>query len=486
VEDGRGVEIGFHPFIVEVEQVRTNQINSDSPVRIAFWTLGCRLNQYDTEGMRTLLTAEIPVQVVPWDSDADVYVLNSCTVTGKADQECRRLARQVKRKHPGSKVVVAGCYAQTQPDQLQDIPEVDGIVGNTAKDGIVEWLPEIMSGTGKIVKVAEFTPQVVFTSPQIDEFQGRSRAFVKVQDGCNLRCAYCLIWRARGPARSRPLSDVLAQLATLTARGYREVVLAGVHLGGYGRDLSNRTGLHDLLRSVLTTFPALRVRLSSIHPNEITPELLSLWPEFPHLRPHLHISLQSGADSILERMKRPYRSKAARRAVMEIARTIPYCGIGADLIVGFPGETRRDFAESADLVQSLPFSYLHVFRFSARPGTPAAELPGRVHPETVSARSAILRDIAARKQRIFTERLCGQWREAVVEAACDQPNWHHGTTDNYANVRILGHWQEGSLVRCRLEKRITGNLLAGLVQAVDEPQQPGVEASAQGQERPRP
>jgi threonylcarbamoyladenosine tRNA methylthiotransferase MtaB len=427
-------------------------------VKVAFRTLGCRLNQYDTESMKALVVAGLSVQMVAWQSEADVYVLNSCTVTGKADQECRRLARQVKRLHPQSKVVVTGCYAQTQSEHLTAIPEIDGIVGNSAKQSIGEWLPAIVQGQ-RLVQAEDFPRQLNFAAPLIDTFDGRARAYVKVQDGCDLRCTYCLIWQARGPARSRPVSDVLRQLDKLYRNGFREVVLAGIHLGHYGRDLQPRRSLADLLQDIIVEFPQLRLRLSSIHPNEVGPVLLTLWEKHKQLRPHLHLSLQSGSDSVLARMQRPYRSKAARRAVMNVANVVPHCGIGADLIVGFPGETDAEFQQTRDLVTDLPFTYLHVFRFSPRPGTPAASMQGVVHPETVTERSALLRDLARRKQLTFIERLQGQDREVVVEAAASESGWYQGTTDNYASVLIPGRWREGSVVRCRLRLDPAENIL---------------------------
>lgn len=429
------------------------------PLRVAFWTLGCRLNQYDTEGMKTTMAGLYDIKVVDWHAPAQLYVLNSCTVTGKADQECRRLARQVKRRHPACKVVVVGCYAQTQPEALTAVPEIDGVIGNTAKDDVQMWLPEVLGSEVPSLKVEEFAADPVFDSPLIDEFSGRSRAFVKIQDGCNLRCTYCLIWRARGPGRSRTPADVMAQLQRLVDKGYPETILAGIHLGGYGRDLDSQVLLPDLLDQCLATFPELRIRLSSIHPNEVTPRLLAFYRDHPRMRPHLHISLQSGSSGVLKRMKRPYRSERAWEAMRQAAATVPHFGLGADIIVGFPGETDAEFEETHRMVAELPFSYLHVFRFSRRPGTAAAEMPGQVPPQIINRRSAILRELADRKQAEFAARMVGTTREAVVEAEAGTPGWRQATTDNYLTLLVPDTGcAAGTLVRADINEYRDGQL----------------------------
>ncbi len=442
-------------------------------LRVAFHTLGCRLNQYDTESIRLRLSEACAVQVVTWNEPADLYVLNSCTVTAKAEHECRRLARQAKQRHPGCKVVVAGCYAQTGPDALAAIAEIDGVVGNTLKEDVAAWLPGVMAGEGPRVHSRAFAADEAFSAPVVDAFPGRSRAFVKIQDGCDLRCTYCAIWQARGPGRSRAADDVVAQLAQLRAAGYREAVLAGVHLGGWGRDLDtdangSRDRLPDLLRRVLAELPDLRLRLSSIHPNEVRAPLLEMYAREPRLRPHLHLSLQSGSDDVLRRMKRPYRAAGARRAVDDVAALGGDFGIGADFIVGFPGETDAEFNDTLQLVEHHAFSYVHVFRYSARPGTVAAQMTDAVPPSVISERAAALREASGRKRAAFRSTLLGSQREAVVEHGTDLPGFHQATTDNYETVMIpavpgdgLG---PGALVTVRPDHEQDGRLFAATVQ----------------------
>ncbi len=435
-------------------------------VRIAFTTLGCRLNQYDTEVMKAGLPGQFHWEIVSWREVADVYVLNSCTVTGKADQKCRQMARQAKRRNPAARVVVTGCYAQNQPDTLAAIPELDGVFGNLAKEDIGEWLPRLLDDGERIIRVDDFPRRLEFRSGEIESFEGRSRAFVKIQDGCNLRCTYCAIWRARGPGRSRDPHEVRRQVARLEAAGFPEIVLAGIHLGSYGRDLGLRGGLIALLRDLLPAHPGLRFRLSSIHPNEIDGDLLTLFGEFPNLRPYLHVSLQSGADPVLARMHRPYHRSDVLSALDAIAGLGPHFGLGADLIVGFPGETDADFAATADLVAGSPLNYLHVFRYSPRPDTPAAAMDA-VMPETVSDRASRLRDLSRRLRRRFEASLVGTEREAVVETDEPEPGWVHATADNYASIMVPAGPPAGALVRVRPDGLREGRLYAETVRPVD-------------------
>ncbi len=432
-------------------------------LRVAFRTLGCRLNQYDTEALRHALADLLPVRVVSWEEPADLYVLNSCTVTAKAEHECRRLARQAKQRHPGARVVVAGCYAQVRPEALAAMPEVDAVVGNAAKDDVAAWVPAALGNGGARVMSGPFGPKERFNAPIVDAFPGRSRAFVKVQDGCDLRCTYCAIWQARGPGRSRSVTDVVSQLARLEQAGYREAVLTGIHLGGWGRD-TGEGRLTDLLRACLRALPDLRLRLSSIHPNEVDAPLLELLAGEPRLRPHVHLSLQSGADEVLRRMRRPYRGDDARRAVANVAALGDHWGIGADFIVGFPGETDDDFAATLRLVEDLPVSFVHVFRYSPRPGTAAATLDGTVPPAVVSARAARLREAGGAARDRFRRGLRGRVCEAIVENGTDLPGFRQATADNHETVMIPAREDDGlrpgALARVRIEHEADGRLFA--------------------------
>ncbi len=440
------------------------------PLRVAFHTQGCRLNQYDTEVLKDAMARWRPVVEVSWHEAADVYVLNSCTVTGKAAQACRRLARQAKAAHPQARVVVAGCYAQTQPSELAAMPEVDAVVGNTLKTQIDRWLPELLAGDGQVVQVEPFGARQPFTDPPVARFSSRTRAYVKIQDGCDLRCSYCQIWQARGPARSRPLRDVLVEITRLHHEaGYRELVLTGVHLGDWGRDLAEGpASLADLLVAICRALPAAQIRLASLHPDELSPVLVDLIASQPQLAPHVHLSLQSGSDTVLQRMRRPYRSRQVAAAAASLARIDPSCGLGADLIAGFPGETDDEFAETVSLVESLPFSYLHVFRFSPRPGTPAAAM-APVPPAVVSARAEALRALGRRKQEAFAHGLIGKTRRGILERPDrDHARWRRVTLDNYAAVRVASDLPAGTLVAVRPTAWTPSGLCGDLERVVAE------------------
>jgi threonylcarbamoyladenosine tRNA methylthiotransferase MtaB len=454
------------------------------PVRVAFHTLGCRLNRYDTETMMARLSGGpadgLACEIVDWDAAADVYVLNSCTVTARADQKARQTLREVRRRNPAAKVVVTGCYAQAQPAALSALAGVDGVFGVGERDAIADWLPRLLAAEAPLLEVGRperaAPPPGQQTRPSSTE---RTRAHVKIQDGCDLRCAYCLVWRARGRSRSRAPGEILAEIADLQARGVPEIVLTGVHLGAYGRDGGSAAGLPALLTAILESFPDLRVRLGSLHPGDLGEPLLKLYAECPHLQPHLHVSLQSGADGVLAQMRRPYTAAAAVGAVAAAAAARPEIGIGADVIAGFPGETEVDFRATLDLAVSLPLAYLHVFPFSPRPGTPAAAMTP-LPPALVRARAARLTAAGRDLRRRFEDGLLGTWQEAVVESPRRADGWLPATTGNFATVLVPDGWEPGDLVLARPDGRREGLLCATEARRSGRPAPPPAAATASG------
>ncbi|MBI1845530.1 MAG: tRNA (N(6)-L-threonylcarbamoyladenosine(37)-C(2))-methylthiotransferase MtaB, partial [Candidatus Rokubacteria bacterium] len=335
--------------------------------RVAFATLGCRLNQVDTQEMQARLEAEGFSSTRPGET-ADVVVVNSCTVTARAEASDRQAIARARREHPGARIVVTGCWAQTDPERVARQPGVDLVVGNADKAALPALVARTLAAPRMTARVAvsdigalrDLAPAALARAP------GRSRAFVKVQEGCQHRCAFCIVPMARGASRSRDPGAVREQVEHLVAAGHPEIVLTGVDLGHYGADLTPRTSLAALLATLIGT-PGLRwIRLSSVLPAYFTPALVEVVTGSAVIAPHLHVPLQSGSDRILRAMRRPYNVARYRDLVERLAAAIPGLGLGADVIVGFPGEDETDFAETRRLVETLPFSYLHVFAYSDR------------------------------------------------------------------------------------------------------------------------
>ena len=419
---------------------------------VAFATLGCRLNQVDTQEMQARLEAR-GFQAVPFESRADVVVVNSCTVTARADFSDRQMVRRAAREHPGARVVVTGCWAQTNPDAAV-ASGADLVVGNADKHRIAELVESVLAGARTPrVAVSDVTLAPGLEDTPLAKAPGRSRAFVKVQEGCRHRCAFCIVPLARGASRSLPPEVVGAQVRRLVDGGHPEVVLTGVDLGHYGADLAPRTTLAALVRA-LEQVPDLRwLRLSSVLPAYFTPELMDVVTGSGVVAPHLHVPLQSGSDRVLRAMRRPYSVHMYRDVVERLACRVPGLGLGADVIVGFPGETDADFAATAQLVDELPFSYLHVFAYSDRAGTEAAARPGRVDARTIARRSAVLRARSAEKARAFRASLVGRTIDALVLETRDRETGDLvALTGSYVEVVAGG---PDSLMRRLVRVRIT-------------------------------
>ncbi len=412
--------------------------------KAAITTLGCKLNQYESERIREQLMRR-GYDIVPYDETADVYVVNSCTVTAKSDRDTRRLARQGKRRNPDSLVVVTGCYAEVGGDKLAQIEEIDVILGNTEKDAIASHVPP-----GADLVEDDDEPQ---SEQLIEAFADHTRAFVKVQEGCNAHCTYCIIPQARGPSRSVPPVEVVKQVEKLVESGHPEVVLIGVHLGWYGRDIPEESVALDDLARWLCEIPGLhRLRFSSIEPCEVTAGIIDLVARHPRVCRHLHLPLQSGSDPVLEAMGRPYSAPFYEALVGRVREASPLASIGADVMVGFPGETDELAEETRSLLERLPLSYLHVFSYSPRPGTPAAEMPDQVPPEAKKERSRALMGISAEKRQAFAQQNVGEELEVVVEQPLEGDEGHViGVSDNYLRVRFPGSPAlRGQVVRVRV------------------------------------
>ncbi len=371
---------------------------------------GCRATQADGAALETLLSAK-GLEAVPERSRAGLVVLNTCTVTQAADDDVRQTVRRVHRENPDARILVTGCYAQRAPDELAAMPGVEWVVGNSHKTQIAE-LVSAAPYHGNIF-VGDIFAQHDFLSAPVEDAAGdRTRPNLKIQDGCNNRCSFCIIPFVRGRSRSAPAEQVVAQVRNLSQR-YREVVLSGINLGRWGREPGSRMRLADLIRRLLDETGIERLRLSSVEPMDFSDDLLGLMAASPRIARHVHAPLQSGCDRILRRMHRKYRPRHYADRIQKARGLMPDCAVGADVMVGFPGETAAEFEESRQFIESLPFTYLHVFTYSERPGTPAAEMPDQVPMPVRKERNRVLRELAARKNLNFRRSMVGR-RLSVV------------------------------------------------------------------------
>jgi threonylcarbamoyladenosine tRNA methylthiotransferase MtaB len=422
-------------------------------MKVAVATLGCKVNQFDS----ALLTERLRLKgftVVPFGEGADVCIINTCTVTARTDYQSRQLVRRARKCCPGAGVVVTGCYAQVAPAELAEMPGVAAVVGNAEKDALPGFLGEILNDRGKIL-VGDIRRCGSMPSGTADVFPGRTRAILKVQDGCDAFCTYCIVPFSRGRSRSLPPSDVLRQAVRFAESGYREVVLTGIHLGSYGSDLEPPVSLAGLLAGFDDIDGVDRVRLSSIEPMEVTPELISRIASSERLCRHLHIPLQRGDDRILKLMGRNYTGDQFRLLVEKLTAAVPDIAVGVDVMAGFPGEGEEEFRRTAALIEELPIAYLHVFPYSRRPGTPAADFPHQVPEEAKKQRASFLRSLGAKKRASFARRFVGKEVSVLVEGKADrQTGLMKGFTDNY--IQVLIENGDSSLVNRIVTVRPTG------------------------------
>jgi len=375
---------------------------------------GCRATQADGAALESLLAAK-GLEMAEVRSGADLVVLNTCTVTAAADDDVRQTIRRVHRENPAARILVTGCYAQRAPGELAAMPGVEWVVGNSHKDQIAELvtIEEAAPYHGNIFVGDIFAQRDFLSAPVEDAAGDRTRPNLKIQDGCNNRCSFCIIPFVRGRSRSATPEQVVAQVRGLAER-YREIVLSGINLGRWGREPGSPVRLPGLLRRLLAETGVERLRLSSVEPMDFSDDLLGLMAESPRIAPHVHAPLQSGSDRILRLMHRKYRPRHYAGRILRARALMPEAAIGADVMVGFPGETEADFEESRRFIESLPFTYLHVFTYSERPGTPAAERTDQVPMPLRKERNRVLRELAAAKNLAFRESMVGRTLSAVT------------------------------------------------------------------------
>lgn len=419
-------------------------------MEVAFTTLGCKVNQYESEILAARFR-EAGYQVVEFTGDAQVFVVNSCTVTGEGDRKARRLLRRVRRRCPGAVTVLTGCYPQAFPLEAAAVEEADVVTGARGRDKLVEAVERFLSTGRRVVDILPHSPGEPFEAMHTAQFHGHTRAFVKIQDGCDQYCAYCIIPTARGPVRSKPLAELEAELGDLAAAGYREAVLAGINLSKYGVDLG--TSLCQAVERACRVEALARVRLGSLEPNLLTPQDIAALASQPKLCPQFHLALQSGCDATLARMGRRYTTAQYAQVARQLREHFPGAALTTDVMVGFPGETEAEFEATLAFVEEMAFARLHVFSYSPRPGTRAADMGDQVAEATKADRSRRLTLLREAMGQRFLAALVGTRQTILVEGGLTADGRQEGQTPGGTPVRF---WAQERLRGRLLEVAITG------------------------------
>ncbi len=432
--------------------------------KVAFTTLGCKVNQVESEALANIFRTA-GYQVVDFKEYADVYLVNTCTVTHLGNRKSRQMIRRAVKTNPKGIVVVTGCYAQTAPGEVLAIPGVDLVVGTRDRNNLLELLTQVEKSNEPINAVNNIMEAEEFEELPMLQTEGRTRAFIKIQEGCNNYCSYCIIPYARGPLRSRKQDKVLEEAKTLVEQGFQEIVLTGICTGTYGRDHQAYYRLNNLLRDLSSVEGLARLRLSSVEPTDFTSEMIETISNSKIICRHLHIPLQSGSDATLKRMNRHYTTEEYAKLLKRLKDQTPGLAITTDVIVGFPGETEEEYQETYDFIEQQDFSALHVFKFSPRKGTPAAEFPDQVPPEVKEERSRKLIELSKQKGQNFANRFLNTEAQVLVEQLSSVVEGHfEGLTDNYLRVLFPADAGiEGKLLTVKLEKLKDNYLLGKLL-----------------------
>jgi threonylcarbamoyladenosine tRNA methylthiotransferase MtaB len=445
---------------------------------------GCRATQADGASIERQFL-ERGVGPAP-ASQAEFVVLNTCTVTASADQDARAAIRRIRRQNPDCQIIVTGCYAQRAPQEIASLPGVSRVIGNSHKHKLAEisfGAPprDTSQPANNFVSMASlasvktaYEPADVFVSdifahtellaaPVFDAANERTRPNLKVQDGCDNRCSFCIIPSVRGRSRSLPLDRVVRVIQLLVDNGYREIVISGINLGRWGRDLGARSRFEDLVRAILNQTTLEKLRISSVEPMDWSDELITLMAGSERIAKHAHVPLQSGSDGILRAMHRKYRPWHYRRKIESIRAAMPSAAIGADVMTGFPGETGTDFEQTVRFVEQLPFTYLHVFTYSSRPGTPSADMPNQVPAQVARERNRILRELAARKKNAFMQSFVGRRVPAITlhrQSDASGKVFTNALTDNYLKMRLCGEYDPNRWIVARIDEVAEEMLIA--------------------------
>jgi len=427
-------------------------------------SLGCKLSQFDAAAFgERMRSARLKPAAIP--ADSDLIVISSCTVTSKSDAQSRQLIRKVIRENPGTLVAVMGCYARREAERIASIPGVDLVIADSYHPDLPATILS-MGGKGEKARVLPPAEAGENFFP-ITGFGTRTRPFVKVQDGCNAHCSYCVVRLVRGKSRSVPAEQVLSQVRLLGEKGFKEIVLTGINIGLWGKDLPGHRALLDLLRILEKSGGVPRIRMSSIEPSDISEAFIDFMADSSVMMEHFHVPLQSGSEKVLRRMHRPYTAAAYRDLIRAIQEKIPDAGLGTDIITGFPGEDERAFSETHDFVASLPFSYLHVFSYSERPNTGAASLDGKVHGTSIRKRTNRLRALSRKKNFVFRKRFLNHHLSCLVLHEKGPQGTLSCLSRNYIRITAPGDTaSENAIVQVRIGE-VTGKETLGTVTRVE-------------------
>ena len=403
-------------------------------MKFAFYTLGCKTNQYETQAMERLLR-ELGHEIVPFEEAADGYVINTCSVTAVADKKNRAVIRRCKKTHPDAVLGVCGCYPQHAADTLRQM-EIDVIGGSGGREEFIQMMLAALSGRGRQESVDNALRRREFEILPAGGLEERTRAMLKVQDGCVNFCSYCIIPYTRGPIRSAPLALAVEQAKELAGAGYREIVVTGIEIASWGADLPGKPAVTELIAALCEAVPQVRLRLGSLEPRIVTEEFCQRLKNYVNLCPQFHLSMQSGCDTVLSRMKRKYDTARYLQSVELLKTHFPGCAVTTDMIVAFPGETEEEFEESLAFIQRCSFADMHIFPYSRRPGTPADKMPGQHSNETKENRSRAAIAVAEEMSRIYRENLVGTVQKVLFEEKDGE--YFTGHAPNYVKIYALG------------------------------------------------
>ena len=434
-------------------------------MKVAFATLGCRVNQYESEAMAEKFIRE-GYEVVDFDQFSDVYVINTCTVTNMGDKKSRQIISRARRNNPDAIIAAVGCYSQMSPKEVSEIPGVDVVLGTRNKGDVVYYVNKAKDEGKSQVHVQGVLQNKVFEDLKIEDYQDKTRAFLKIQDGCNRFCTYCTIPYARGSVCSKDPNKVLSEVRELAKNGFKEVILSGIHTASYGLDLEGNVNLISIIDEIEKIDGIERIRIGSIEPAFFTPEVIEKIKNFKKLCPHFHLSLQSGCDATLKRMNRRYTAKEYEDSVNLLRETLPDVSISTDVIVGFPGETEEEFNETYEFLKRIKLTKTHIFKYSPRKGTKAADMPNQINGKVKDERSKKLIELNDINEKEFTEKFLGREMDVLMEQGVKgKEDVYEGYTKNYIKVEVhcMAANITGRIVDVRLEKAEKDYAIAEMV-----------------------